>query len=192
MIYPEVEREALMEEAIKKNSATPDRTQDISPDLMTKQPRRSLKEDSDDDDDDEEDEEDDDNEFEEDDMFRDDGSAWTSRKAAASVLDYMALVYNQHLVPPILSALGPRLESEHWFVREAAILALGAICNGCRDALIQNQQAIQYIGNYLVNSSRSDNVCPFPPFSFLLFLCLFVESLAKNVPKEITKDGMTM
>lgn len=173
MIYPESERDSLIEEAMRQNLNLPDRVQDISPELMNRPGRnRSAKEDdsdSDSDDDDEDDDDDDDDD--EDQLFKDDPPSWTTRKAAASVLDYMASIYREDLVPSIIKVLGPRLEAPEWFVREAAILALGAICNGCRDGLIQNAQYIQNIGTYLLNSARSENVCL---FFFLLSFSFFL------------------
>jgi len=78
---------------------------------------------------DEEDESDDDD---------DDGgevAEWNLRKCSASGLDILAGTFREAILPTLLPLLQERLGSSEWEVRESGILALGAIAEGCMDAI---------------------------------------------------------
>jgi transportin-1 len=70
----------------------------------------------------EEDDELDDEEYEE---------QWNLRKCSAAALDVFATVFPQIVMQVSLPYLKESIVSKEWYVREAAILALGAIAEGC-------------------------------------------------------------
>ncbi|AET40021.1 Kap104p Ecym_5255 [Eremothecium cymbalariae DBVPG len=77
-----------------------------------------------------------------DDSFMDNsgtGSDWNLRKCSAATLDSLANLFPHEVVVVAFPLLRESLTSEHWFIREACILALGAIVEG----------GIQYFDNHL-------------------------------------------
>lgn len=84
------------------------------------------------DDDDDDDPDADDEEFGDDNW---DPSDWSRRKCAAAGLDQLSNVYKLELLPFLLPRLNELLGGQDWRKREAAILALGAVAEGCFDGL---------------------------------------------------------
>ncbi|KAK7691867.1 hypothetical protein QCA50_005271 [Cerrena zonata] len=82
-------------------------------------------------------EDDDDEGFEEDeDDFVDEMSTeWNLRKCAAAALDVLAVRFGPELLHVLLEPLKTKLWNEDWLQRESAILALGAMAEGCIDAI---------------------------------------------------------
>ncbi|KAE8355330.1 armadillo-type protein [Aspergillus coremiiformis] len=85
----------------------------------------------------EEDDEDDLSEGEiEDSEFGDDPEdEWTLRKCSAAALDVFSNVYHQPIFEIILPYLKETLRHDQWPQREAAVLTLGAVADGCMDAV---------------------------------------------------------
>ncbi|PYH88293.1 ARM repeat-containing protein [Aspergillus ellipticus CBS 707.79] len=85
----------------------------------------------------EEDEDDDLSEGEiEDSEFGDDPEdEWTLRKCSAAALDVFSNVYHQPIFEVILPYLKETLRHDQWPQREAAVLTLGAVADGCMDAV---------------------------------------------------------
>ena len=77
------------------------------------------------DDEDEADDDDDDDEF--DDLAAD----WSLRKCSAAALDIFAGFYEKDVLDVLLPLLQTELANENWLHRECAILALGAVAEGC-------------------------------------------------------------
>ncbi|CAL9734689.1 importin subunit beta-2 [Monosporozyma servazzii] len=77
----------------------------------------------DDDDDEDDDDEDDDDEGDTD-------SLWTLRKCAAATVDVMTNILPRDVIEIAFPYLREHLTSEQWFIREATILALGAMSEG--------------------------------------------------------------
>ncbi|PGH03615.1 hypothetical protein AJ79_07304 [Helicocarpus griseus UAMH5409] len=79
-------------------------------------------------------------EIEDDDEFGDDDpeSEWTLRKCSAAALDVFANVYHQSVFQIILPYLNDNLRHTQWTNREAAVLALGAIADGCMDTVTRH------------------------------------------------------
>eukprot|EP01100_Stratorugosa_tubuloviscum_P007216 TRINITY_DN301_c0_g1_i1.p1 TRINITY_DN301_c0_g1~~TRINITY_DN301_c0_g1_i1.p1 ORF type:complete len:908 (+),score=360.99 TRINITY_DN301_c0_g1_i1:66-2726(+) len=82
------------------------------------------------------------NEIDDDDDDDDDGNAnvfseqdWNLRKCASNGLDSIANIFKSLLVPLILPILGERIQSNDWVTKESAILAFGAISDGCIEDL---------------------------------------------------------
>ncbi|KAA8651479.1 hypothetical protein EYZ11_004548 [Aspergillus tanneri] len=60
---------------------------------------------------------------------------WTLRKCSAAALDIFSNVYHQPIFEVILPYLKETLRHEQWPQREAAVLTLGAVADGCMDAV---------------------------------------------------------
>ena len=92
-----------------------------------------------------------DDEDDDDEDFDDGGNEWTLRKCAAASLDALSNLYGAE---PILQSLLPALEkglssTDPW-VQEASILALGAVAEGCREAMeCHMTQLHPYLLNHL-------------------------------------------
>ncbi|KAJ3554427.1 hypothetical protein NM688_g3116 [Phlebia brevispora] len=83
--------------------------------------------------------EDDDDDYyddDEDDEYADEMTTeWNLRKCAAAALDVLAVRFGSDLLNHLLEPLKNKLWSEDWLQRESAILALGAMAEGCIDAI---------------------------------------------------------
>ncbi|KAJ5488269.1 Armadillo-like helical [Penicillium expansum] len=72
----------------------------------------------------------------EDDLSEDDPSGnWTLRKCSAAALDVFSTVYHRPVFEILLPYLMETLRHEQWPNREAAVLTLGAVADGCMDAI---------------------------------------------------------
>ncbi|KAH9920928.1 ARM repeat-containing protein [Fomitopsis serialis] len=60
---------------------------------------------------------------------------WNLRKCAAAALDVLAVRFGADLLNVLLESLKLKLWSEDWLQRESGILALGAMAEGCIDAV---------------------------------------------------------
>lgn len=60
---------------------------------------------------------------------------WTLRKCSAAALDVFSNVYHNPIFEIILPYLKETLRHEQWPNREAAVLTLGAVADGCMDAV---------------------------------------------------------
>ncbi|KAJ1496649.1 Transportin-1, partial [Coelomomyces lativittatus] len=96
---------------------------------QTKNPHdhQPQKEDENDNDDDEDEDDDEDSE--------DVVEQWTLRKCSAATLDILASVFENELLSPVLPLLKQHLIHPNWLHREAGILALGAMAEGCAEGL---------------------------------------------------------
>ncbi|CAL8464616.1 g4151 [Coccomyxa elongata] len=61
---------------------------------------------------------------------------WNLRKCSAAGLDVLSTVFGDELLPIVLPIVEQRLREEDWRARESAILALGAISEGCVSGLL--------------------------------------------------------
>jgi transportin-1 len=134
MVYPPEKIEELMEDNAldEQNGEAGDRDQDVAPVFH----KSRTKGQSDDhggthgDDSDGDDDEDDDDDMD------DDDNEWTLRKCAAASLDALAGLFGaSNTLPSLLPALQEGLGHHDQWVREASILALGAIADGCKAEL---------------------------------------------------------
>ncbi|EJT96947.1 ARM repeat-containing protein [Dacryopinax primogenitus] len=62
-------------------------------------------------------------------------SEWNKRKCAAAALDVLAVRFGADCLATLLPLLKDRLWHQDWLIRESAVLALGAIAEGCMDPL---------------------------------------------------------
>jgi transportin-1 len=60
---------------------------------------------------------------------------WNLRKCSAAALDVLAVVFSQSVLEVILPYLKEHLRHREWPYREAAVLALGAVADGCLDGV---------------------------------------------------------
>jgi transportin-1 len=63
---------------------------------------------------------------------------WNLRKCSAAALDVLASVFHSPVFEVLLPYLKDNIRHEDWPPREAAVLALGAIADGCLDAVTPN------------------------------------------------------
>mmetsp|Transcript_21721 Transcript_21721/g.47478 ORF Transcript_21721/g.47478 Transcript_21721/m.47478 type:complete len:916 (+) Transcript_21721:105-2852(+) len=61
---------------------------------------------------------------------------WNLRKCSAAGLDRLSIVYGDELLPVLLPIVEQRLQDPDWRARESAILALGAVSEGCHTGLL--------------------------------------------------------
>lgn len=116
------------------------------------------------------DEDDDDDDDEDDDDYSMDLSDWNLRKCSAAALDIFASSYHESILQFSLPTLKQNLVSHEWPVREAAILAYGAIAEGCVDGM---SPFLPEVIPYFVQSLNDPVVrlagCGFINFSVLTF-----------------------
>lgn len=73
--------------------------------------------------------------FDDDDSFGDPEDAWNLRKCSAAALDVLAGVFHEAVFEATLPYLTTNLNHAEWPNRESAVLALGAIADGCMDVV---------------------------------------------------------
>ncbi|PYH45733.1 putative importin beta-2 subunit [Aspergillus saccharolyticus JOP 1030-1] len=78
---------------------------------------------------------------------------WTLRKCSAAALDVFSNVYHEPIFEIILPYLMETLRHEQWPQREAAVLTLGAVADGCMDAVTPHlPQLVPYLISCLNDS----------------------------------------
>lgn len=70
-------------------------------------------------------------EYDDEDGEDDPESAWTLRKCSAAALDTLANAFPQEVFTTTLPYLKTNLVHDEWPIREAAVLAIGAVADGC-------------------------------------------------------------
>ncbi|KAG7091239.1 hypothetical protein E1B28_010290 [Marasmius oreades] len=95
-------------------------------------------------------------EYEEDDDYLDDdefademSTEWNLRKCAAAALDVLAVRFSGELLTVLLGPLKEKLWSSDWLQRESGILALGAMAEGCIEAI---EPHLPTLIPYLINT----------------------------------------
>ncbi|PFH50468.1 hypothetical protein AMATHDRAFT_3953 [Amanita thiersii Skay4041] len=73
--------------------------------------------------------------FDDDDFADELSTEWNLRKCAAAALDVLAVRFGRDLLNVLLEPLKEKLWSNDWLQRESAILALGAMAEGCIEAI---------------------------------------------------------
>ena len=71
-----------------------------------------------------------DDDYDEDEDEDDFDTEWTLRKCSAATLDVLSVTFADDLLPMLLPVIQQSLGSPSWEIREAGILALGAIAEG--------------------------------------------------------------
>ncbi len=67
---------------------------------------------------------------------------WNLRKSSAAGLDMLSGLLGDDILPTLLPVVESNLQQESWKAREAAILTLGAVSNGCHAGLKEHIHAI--------------------------------------------------
>ncbi|KAG6834375.1 hypothetical protein H0H93_010053, partial [Arthromyces matolae] len=94
--------------------------------------------------------EDDDDDYDDEDEFAEEMSTeWNLRKCAAAALDVLAVRFSGDLLSVLLSPLKEKLWSNDWLQRESGILALGAMAEGCIEAI---EPHLSTLVPYLINT----------------------------------------
>lgn len=73
--------------------------------------------------------------FDDDDEFGDPEEQWNLRKCSAAALDVLASVFHEAVFQATLPYLHENLSHSEWTNRESAVLALGAIADGCMEVV---------------------------------------------------------
>lgn len=154
MVYSEMDRSIF---SLENDADRPDREDSIHPSLLNKKAKPSTHVAHDaganDGDGDDEDEDDDDGDEEK-------QTEWNLRKCSASSLDVLSSMFGDELLEPLLPLIQARIQQQAWEVRESAILALGAVAEGCYTGMRQHLpvllphmvQTLHQDGNPLVRS----------------------------------------
>ncbi|XP_077285627.1 transportin 1 isoform X2 [Arctopsyche grandis] len=85
----------------------------------------------------------------------DDGalSDWNLRKCSAAALDVLASVFGSDLLPVLFPILNDTLFHTDWVIKESAILALGAVAEGCMGGMLpQLPELVPYLVERLSDS----------------------------------------
>ena len=61
---------------------------------------------------------------------------WNLRKCSAAALDMLSTVFEDDLLPELLPTVNSMLNAPDWPVKEAGILALGAIASGSSAGMV--------------------------------------------------------
>ncbi|GMG52596.1 unnamed protein product [Ambrosiozyma monospora] len=131
MVYSEMDVFMMENDDEKDNADVADRDEDIKPQMAKSKDAHKLassghtkkddaKDGDDEDSDDEDDDDDDDGNFE-----------WNLRKCSAAAIDVFATNYPMEVLQISMPIIKERIVSQEWPVREASILAMGAIAEGC-------------------------------------------------------------
>lgn len=141
----------LLKGDVEEDDMIPDKAEDIKPQFhkskvhVQRHQRTSTSmedgegtgEDGGDDDDDLESDDDDDDRHLQD---------WNLRKCSAAALDMLANVFHEELLPEVLPRLNETLFHQDWVVKEAAILALGAVAEGAMNGMVSHlPQLVPYL-----------------------------------------------
>ncbi|KAG6816592.1 hypothetical protein H0H87_004818 [Tephrocybe sp. NHM501043] len=93
--------------------------------------------------------EDDDYDADDDDFADEMSTEWNLRKCAAAALDVLAVRFSADLMNVLLGPLKEKLWSSDWLQRESGILALGAMAEGCIEAI---EPHLSTLVPYLINT----------------------------------------
>ena len=90
-----------------------------------------------------------DSDEEDDDLSKEALTDWNLRKCSAAALDVLSCVFHETILPVLLPILKQNLLSSDWLVKESAILALGAVSEGCMEGMVPQ---LPEVVPYLINS----------------------------------------
>nr|CAI5826623.1 unnamed protein product [Callosobruchus analis] len=95
-----------------------------------------------------------DEEEEQSDDFDDFYVGWTLRKCSAASLDSIAVKFGDEILPLLIPLISEMLRCSDHLIKESAILALGAIAEGCMNGL---RTELPDLIQYLINCMNDDN-----------------------------------
>lgn len=89
---------------------------------------------------------------EEDDDDEDGGGVeWTLRKCSAAGLDVIANHYRDDILDALLPHVHQKLTDGDWKVNESAVLAMGALAEGCEEGLIKRNYLPDFVAHLISN-----------------------------------------
>ena len=133
MVYSEDELIALEEEEQKNSAAV------VNPAMLHHQTKGTVV-------DEEEDE----------DEASDGTVEWTLRKCSALGLDVISTHYKNEILDALLPHIHSKLQSSDWMVQESAVLAMGALAEGCEEGLIAKDYLAAFITHLIQGILPSD------------------------------------
>ncbi len=176
MVYPQEKVQELLERNAYEEQQGEDRAQDIAPVFHRSKTKGGGKDDGDDDDDD-----DDDDEF--------DDKEWSLRTCAAASLDSLASGYpHESVLPHLLPPLQESLSHENPWVREAGILALGAISDGCGTPMGEHMAQLHpYLINQVIASDSLPQLKSISCWTIGRYAFWALEQAASNVQPDLVQ-----
>mgnify|MGYP001097907663 CR=1 FL=1 len=78
---------------------------------------------------------------------------WNFRKSSAASIDQLSSVFGEGLLPHVLPLVEPLLQSQEWKQRECGILVIGAIAEGCAQAL---EPHLPQLSTYLLRMMQDE------------------------------------
>ncbi|CAG2114485.1 unnamed protein product [Medioppia subpectinata] len=137
MKYSEIDI-ILLKGDVEEDEMIPDKEEDIKPRFHRSRThaQRHMEDNDEENSEDDSDDDSDDNSL----------SDWNLRKCSAAALDVLANVFHDELLPVVLPILKETIFHQDWVVKESAVLALGAIAEGCMTGMIPHlSELIPYL-----------------------------------------------
>jgi len=79
---------------------------------------------------------------------------WTLRKCSSKLFDCMSVLYPEIIIQQVKPIFEIDLQSQLWYVKEKAILSLGACAGGCYDILKPHMPCLL---NFLIKELQNSN-----------------------------------
>jgi hypothetical protein len=121
---------------------------------------------------------------------------WNLRKCAALSLDHLAHTFGPDILPFVLPILQQSLSNrESWAIREAGVLALGAISEGCirfMDPYLKDliPYLIELLKDQMVTDGACDMACAdYPAVPRLTHLVILFPPLPADGPFDLLLDS---
>lgn len=174
MVYSEEKKEELLEQNQEDEQQSDDRAQDVAPVFHKSKAKGGAKDDDDSDD--------------EDDNY-DDEKEWSLRTCAAASLDSLASGYSaEKTLPILLPILQECLSHADPWIREAGILALGAIEEGCAGEMYEHlNQLHPFLMSQVTDSNTLPQVVCISCWSLAKYSTWAVERAASGVEPDLVK-----
>jgi transportin-1 len=91
------------------------------------------------------------------DAYEDYDDEWNVRKSSAAALDTLSTVFGDDFLPDLLPKINEMLQHPDWKTKEASILAIGAIAQGCVNGMIPHLPGLI---PHLINLLNHEKVIP--------------------------------
>jgi transportin-1 len=177
MIYPEEKKIELMEQNDIDERESEDRTQDVAPVFHKSKTKGGAGDNYDSDED-------------EDDGNYDEEKEWSLRTCAAASLDSLASGFgSDKTLPHLLPLLEQYLSNSDPWIREAGILALGAIEEGCGSEMNQHMQQLHpFLMNQVVEASNLPQLVCISCWTLGRYTSWVVEQTASGSQPELMNN----
>lgn len=177
MVYPEEKKIELLDQNDMDERQNGDRTQDVAPVFHKSKSKGGTR------DDDNSDEDEGDGSYDED-------KEWSLRTCAAASLDSLASGFgSDKTFPYLLPLLEQYLSSSDPWVREAGILALGAIEEGCGSEMNQHMHQLHpFLMNQVVEASNLPQLVCISCWTLGRYASWAVEQTASGIQPELINN----